>query len=433
MATADSDDPLGPRDATVIRPRAGGRRLHADGGRLPSPVLTDSGHIPALDLETPGLNPLVQAATPLLLMAGQLRLTPSLGDVAGLRRHALDEIRRFEEKAAASGVASEVILAARYALCATLDEAALSTPWGAQSEWAQNSLLVALHREAWGGQKFFDMLARIMPDPARHIELLELQYLCLAVGFAGKYHVAERGHAQLAEVEREVHRTIRNYRGAPPPDLSPRWRGREDRRNPLLRYVPWWVVGAGAAAVLLLTFLAYYTWIAMRASPIHAALAGVGVESFVDGPVAPPRGPTLKQLLQPEEAKGLLSVEEDGGRTTVTLAAFDLFASGSERVTSAVVPTLDRVAAAIRQVPGRVLVTGHTDDQPIRSFRFPDNYALSRARAESVAEILERGVDASGRIQSTGVGSTQPRYRPESAPENRTRNRRVEIVHVAES
>jgi type VI secretion system protein ImpK len=98
-----------------------------------------------------------------------------------------------------------------------------------------------------------------------------------------------------------------------------------------------------------------------------------------------------------------------------------------------VIPTLDRVAAAVRQVPGRVLVTGHTDDQPIRSFRFPDNQALSRARADSVADILKRGVDAAGRIQSTGVGSTQPRYRPESTPENRARNRRVEIMHVAES
>jgi type VI secretion system protein ImpK len=97
-----------------------------------------------------------------------------------------------------------------------------------------------------------------------------------------------------------------------------------------------------------------------------------------------------------------------------------------------VIPTLDRVAAAVREVPGRVLVTGHTDDQPIRSFRFPDNDALSRARADSVAEILKRGADAAG-ITSTGLGSTQPRHRPESTPENRARNRRVEIVHVAES
>ena len=83
--------------------------------------------------------------------------------------------------------------AARYVLCAGLDEAVLSTPWGAQSEWAQHPLLVALHREAWGGEKFFEMLDRISTDPARYLDLMELQYLCLALGFGGKYQVHERG------------------------------------------------------------------------------------------------------------------------------------------------------------------------------------------------------------------------------------------------
>ena len=75
------------------------------------------------------------------------------------------DLRRFEDRARRAGVINETVLAARYALCATLDEAVLATPWGAQSEWAQQTLLVALHREAWGGEKFFDMLERICADP----------------------------------------------------------------------------------------------------------------------------------------------------------------------------------------------------------------------------------------------------------------------------
>ena len=51
-----------------------------------------------------GLNPLVQAASPLLLLAGQLRGAISAMDVAGLRQHALDEMRRFEDRARAAGV-----------------------------------------------------------------------------------------------------------------------------------------------------------------------------------------------------------------------------------------------------------------------------------------------------------------------------------------
>ena len=51
-----------------------------------------------------GLNPLLQAASPLLLLAGQLRGAISAMDVAGLRQHALDEMRRFEDHARAAGV-----------------------------------------------------------------------------------------------------------------------------------------------------------------------------------------------------------------------------------------------------------------------------------------------------------------------------------------
>ena len=174
-----------------------------------------------------------------------------------------------------------MVLTARYVLCATLDEAVLSTPWGAQSEWAQHPLLVALHREAWGGEKFFEMLDRISRDPGRHIDLMELQYLCISFGFAGKYQLQERGHERLADVQQDLYRKIRNHRGAPDPELSLRWRGLEDRRNPFIRYVP--VVGGRrrrtCAARHRLHGVLHAIW-AVLAAPVHAQLAKVGLEEF---------------------------------------------------------------------------------------------------------------------------------------------------------
>src|SRR6185503_11247815 len=240
------DDPFRPADATVLRPRPGAGR---PGAGVPPPLprwqqpsVSAAEPLPAIGRENlgTGLDPLVRAASSVLLLAGQLRGTLAAPDVAGLRRHALDEIYKFEERARSAGVANETVLAARYALCATLDEAVLSTPWGAQSEWAQQTLLVQLHREAWGGEKFFEMLERISQDPERHIALMELQYLCVAFGFNGKYQVADRGHSRLASIQQELYRKIRSQRSAPPAELSLHWRGLEDRRNPLIRYVPWW-------------------------------------------------------------------------------------------------------------------------------------------------------------------------------------------------
>jgi type VI secretion system protein ImpK len=382
------------------------------------------------DLLGIGLNPLVRAASPLLLLAGQLRGSVTPMDVEGLRHLALEEIRRFEEHARAAGIQNEIILAARYALCAGLDEAVLSTPWGAQSDWSQHPLLVALHREAWGGEKFFEMLDRVSQDPARYLDLMELQYLCLAFGFAGKYQVSDRGHERLGTIQQDLYRKIRNHRSTPPPELSLRWRGLEDQRNPLIRYVPWWVIGAAALAVLAIAFTIYYANLANLAAPVHAELAKIGLEGFAQAPAVPVRGPTLKQLLQPDEARGALKVVEQGGRTEITLLASDLFASGSATVNPSHYETLQHVASAINQVPGRVLVKGHTDDQPVKSITYRDNFGLSRERAVGVAKILQLGIENHARVSWTGVGSSEPLYLPPSDPANRARNRRVEIVHI---
>jgi type VI secretion system protein ImpK len=224
-----------------------------------------------------------------------------------------------------------------------------------------------------------------------------------------------------------LYRRIREHRGTPDPALSLRWRGLEDRRNPVIRYVPWWVVGAGVLAVLAVTFVIFRASLGRAASPIEAQLASVGITSFgvPARPVAVP-GPTLKQLLASDETAGNLTVDEQNGRSVVTLRGGVLFASGSEKIDASAEPLLQRVAAALARVPGRVMVVGHTDDRPLRSLRFGDNFELSRERARSVVTILERGRPEPGRMTVVGAGPSQPRYSPASDP----RNRRVEIVHI---
>jgi type VI secretion system protein ImpK len=431
----DIDDPFKPLDATVLRPRpgAGKRGSASDSGPLPfrAPAAAAVESMPVVrELLAGGLNPLVQAASPLLLLAGQVRGTLSSPDLHGLRRYALDEVRRFEERARASGIPNETVLAARYALCAALDEAVLSTPWGAQSEWAQQPLLVVLHREAWGGEKFFEMLDRISRDPARYIDLMELQYLCIAFGFAGKYQVLDRGHARLAEVHHELYKQIRAHRGNAPTELALKWQGVQDRRNRLVRYVPWWVIAAAAMAIMAVTFTVYYARLGSAAEPLQAELGTIGLEQFT-GPVpaAPVAGPTLKELLREDEGAGRLTVVERDGRTVITLTAADLFASASATPNPAYEGMLTRIAQALNQVPGHVLIEGHTDDQRLRSLTYRNNVELSRERAVSVSRILERTIDNRARLERTGLGSSRPLF-PESTPENRARNRRVEIIHV---
>ena len=101
-------------------------------------------------------------------------------------------------------------------------------------------------------------------------------------------------------------------------------------------------------------------------------------------------------------------------------------------VSAAEIPLLHQITAALNQVPGRVIVVGHTDDQPIHSLRFKDNFELSAARARAVVQILAQGLDNPARLESSGAGSSQPIALPPNLPANRTRNRRVEIKYIPE-
>jgi len=93
---------------------------------------------------------------------------------------------------------------------------------------------------------------------------------------------------------------------------------------------------------------------------------------------------------------------------------------------------LERIGQALLQVPGPVLVVGHTDNVPMRSLRFSSNWDLSRQRAASVAELLASITDASGRFQAEGRADTEPLV-PNDSAANRARNRRVEIIVFKEA
>ncbi|MDB6012830.1 MAG: motB 1 [Gammaproteobacteria bacterium] len=464
----DKPDDLTPRDATILRPRPGaGRRpgpaagagqAPPSGGQASAPGAAPwpaadgpasgpsaapwSGGAPAAppqaasftplsDFSQASTNPLVQAAVPLLVLAGRLRGQIANADIESLRRQAIQEMRSFEDRARQADVPPEDVLAARYALCTVLDEAVLNTPWGADGNWSNQSLLVTFHREAAGGEKFFQILERVSSEPQRYLVLLELLYVCLALGFEGKYRLDDRGAARLAEIRETLYRRIEGLRESVETELSPRWKGVEDRRNAVMRFVPLWIVASACLVLLVGSYIYFDSKLSTRAEPVSALLARVGLESL--DPVAPPPVGTptsgLRELLASQIASGRLSVEESGERTLITITATDLFASGSASINRSYETLVHEVATALNSVPGRILVIGHTDDQALRSLRFKDNYELSRARAVQVANLIRGFVTDGSRIEAAGKGALEPRYLPADAAANRARNRRVEIIH----
>jgi type VI secretion system protein ImpK len=383
---------------------------------------------------TTGINPLVQAATPLLVLAGRLRGQISQADVEALRRQTMQEVRAFEDRARQAGCTPEDVIAARYALCTAIDEAVLQTPWGYQGGWAAQSLLVTFHREASGGEKFFQILDRTEFDPRRYLALLELLYVCLALGFEGKFRLQERGTAQLLQIKGDLYQKIQSVRGAPEPELSPHWQGIEDKRNAVLRFVPLWVVAAASAALLIGAYIYFSNALTTAAEPLNALLARVGLEE-ADAAAAPaaaaPNPDTgLRAALAGPLGRGLIRLDESGGKATITLTSADLFGSGSARINDHYVALLHEIGATLERFPGRIRVIGHTDDRPIHSLEYRDNYELSRDRAQHVADLLRTDIKNAARVDSTGLGPSMPLYTPADDPANQARNRRVEVVFL---
>lgn len=234
---------------------------------------------PATELNvTRSLNKLVGAATELIALVGELRHTIQHADPSKLRNSIIDQMREFETNAQQSGQASEVVLSARYVLCAALDEAVLNTPWGPESGWAQHSLLSTFHNETSGGEKVFLILDRLLQTPAQYIDTLELIYLCLSQGFSGKYQIDPRGHLQLEQIKENLYRAIEMQRGAHERELSLRWKGAEKSNKRVSDFVPLWIIFTIALSLVVLSYSGFRVWLDYTTTPVAEELNSMTTE-----------------------------------------------------------------------------------------------------------------------------------------------------------
>lgn len=158
-------------------------------------------------------NSLCAAASTILNVAAQLRRPHTNIDLAKLRQSLTVEINAFNVKAKNSGIEESHITLARYVLCAVLDEFVLDTPWGANSNWSEYSLLNTFHQDSSGGAKFFAILEKMQQNPAINLEMLELLYTCVSLGFLGKYRITNGGKEQLASIKATLYGQIEVQRG----------------------------------------------------------------------------------------------------------------------------------------------------------------------------------------------------------------------------
>ena len=208
----------------------------------------------------PSLNPLIALAANLLSEVVRLKNTFQAEDLHSLKERLSADIRLFEHHALQDSGDSSEVMAARYVLCTAIDEAVVTTPWGNESAWSQMSLLSSFHNETFGGEKFFQLLERLSRNPVKHLHLLELMYLCLSLGFEGKYRVMPRGTLELEVIRDSLYRQIRQLRGDVPSEISPHWQGLQGERGRLVRAAPWWAVALFTLLCLTIMYSGF-SWV----------------------------------------------------------------------------------------------------------------------------------------------------------------------------
>lgn len=366
------------------------------------------------------VNRLELAAEKILALITELRNPSSTPDIHGLQALAVEEIKTFKARALHLQVNGEVVQSAHHVLCSTLDEVVLNTPWGHESTWNASGLTARFWQNDLGGDRFFQLLEVYRKEPTLHLEILELMYICLSLGFMGKYRLLDNGRSRLdglrEKLYSEIHQ-IRQGRGEDHLELSPQWRGVSGEQRLLPGFTGLWLSASAVALVLLAIFGFFKMTLEPASTAVAQDLLALRLDSV--GRAPPPVSAPPCSFDLPEE----LGKVECGDQVTVVRLLAGLFDSGVDQPNQP--EMIRRIARTLKESPGSgdILVKGHTDS----AGSLQSNWDLSWRRAENVARLLAGELGGGRRIRYQGFGETEPLC-DNSTWEGRACNRRVEIT-----
>jgi type VI secretion system protein ImpK len=335
---------------------------------------------------------------------------PTLGEV---REKILALINVQEERVKAGAVPIEAYREARFAVLSWLDEIILNSRWLHRSQWQH--LMLAFYGTLNAGEEFFRHLEVL---PSQSNEIREIYYLCLSLGFQGKYAFGD-GRYQLKELKQNLYRQLSGANG----DIRQSHRRLFPEAYPTTtaspatpqRLSPWWYMLV--LGVPLILFACY--WFILR-SETNRLIA------LIERPVAKPiEIDWYRSLVEELRRKGIPAEDTPRG-VLITLGSL-LFEVNSADLNREAERKIDDIVETVkRHAPERsIVVEGHASKEPgVDEAR---NQRLSENRARTVADAFTRSGFRSEKISAQGFGSRRPVV-SNATEAGRTQNRRVEII-----
>jgi type VI secretion system protein ImpK len=205
-------------------------------------------------------NELVHLASPVLEIIMQVkanRVVPS----NDLRRQIDALLKQLETRGEQAGYKERQIQAAKFSLAAFVDEMVLTAQFPLREQWEKHPLQLEYFGEHLAGVTFFNRLDDLIKDCANDADVVELFYLCLLLGYKGKYKIYyEQELKTVIEGVADHLRRANRLRGGV---LSPHWRVADQPQPIEDTGIPKWVKAAGAIAIaaVVVIYMIFRVWL----------------------------------------------------------------------------------------------------------------------------------------------------------------------------
>ncbi|MCF6244395.1 MAG: type IVB secretion system protein IcmH/DotU [Sulfurovum sp.] len=129
-----------------------------------------------------------------------------------LREKIIDIMDNHMKSLAELGYENTHIMIIRYILATFIDELLGAVQWKGADGWLnQYSILGYYYKETYGGEKFFQLLNQFVQEPSQYMQHMKLIYVCLSLGYKGKYALLQNDNGQVEKVRQELYAHIKNY------------------------------------------------------------------------------------------------------------------------------------------------------------------------------------------------------------------------------
>jgi len=205
---------------------------------------------------TNNLNPIIESCSDFLSLVGQFRQAEYRHQLIADEFQVLvrSQFELVERQLTQKNITPENIRLAKYCLAAFFDELVMLSDWSGRLTWMSRTLQWLYFGEHAAGEGFFTKLAEIRQQGIEKLDLLELYYLCLQMGFEGQYRVHQP--ERLTVLVTELKNTIHRYRNLESTDLTP------DANKALTfavmsQQIPYWTIVASVAALMVVIYLGF--------------------------------------------------------------------------------------------------------------------------------------------------------------------------------